>query len=623
MLFRCFKICCILTALLLVSVSVSWGDEVKDSQTLGLLSGEETVVSTSRIPRPISRIAENVTVITADDISRLNAHTLSEVLQTVPGIQLDYLRTPSTFTFFSIQGALNTTVLVLIDGIRQNDFDQNIALPGLIPVQQIERIDIIKGAASGSWGSALGGVINIVTKSPNPDRAVSGMVSASTGTRTTSDSIAELSGTKNRFGYYLTAGHLQSNGLSANTATNMNNLYGKFTYQLPSNGTATFGLSHLAARPGLDEADTGPNKWGYVHDNDENRRTNAFLKLQQPLGDKIQFDVDGYVTNREDQVKWGGRDAQGAVFFSADSAVRDSTSGVNTSLTLGDSLKNLVTGFEYSHAKASSRDLINPGPPNYDQRWDRLALYGNGSYTIGDFTIIPGVRFDRTGLAGDHPSYTLGATYQLAENTTLRLYAAQGFSLPILATPGVIQKVKTIQGGVETGAVPFLWLKGTYFFNAVRDAQSGGVNVAVTNQNRQGLEAEIRTTPLHGLFLAGGYTYVYAKDLETGKQLQTNSQQTIPPHLFKVSLNYDQQDLGLRGALTGNYAVWNASSDSTAKSNGMVCDLHLNWKLRPHAVLSPELFFSAHNLLNSIQSADTFLYTNASRWLEGGARFKF
>ena len=99
-------------------------------ETLGFTDRpKELPVTTSRSPRPSSRIAENVTVITADDIVRLNAHTLSDVLQTVPGIQLDYLRTPSSFTYFNIQGALNTTVLVLIDGIRQNDFDQNMARP--------------------------------------------------------------------------------------------------------------------------------------------------------------------------------------------------------------------------------------------------------------------------------------------------------------------------------------------------------------------------------------------------------------------------------------------------------------------------------------------------------------
>ena len=176
---RSYKNASILAALLLANVSALHAGEIEDNQTIGLFTDETPVAAASPLPRPISKIAENVTVITADDIVRLNAHTLAEVLQTVPGIQLDVnARTPGTFNFFNIQGALNSTVLVLIDGIRQNNFDQDTVSPGLIPVQQIDCIEIVKRAASGSWGSALGGVINIVTKSPNAERPISGMVSA-------------------------------------------------------------------------------------------------------------------------------------------------------------------------------------------------------------------------------------------------------------------------------------------------------------------------------------------------------------------------------------------------------------------------------------------------------------
>ena len=210
--------------------------------------------------RPVSKSAENVTVITADDITRINAHTLAEILQTVPGIQLDYLRTPSSATSYTIQGTSNEEVLVLMDGIRQNGFDQGRTLPGLIPVQQIERIEIIKGAASPVWGAAPGGVINIITKTPVPDRTAAGMVSGSIGSRFTADSRAELSGTASSFGYYLTAGNLRSDGLSPNTATNMNSLYGKLSYLLPGSGSVTAGGSYLSAQPGLNEGDT--TRWG-------------------------------------------------------------------------------------------------------------------------------------------------------------------------------------------------------------------------------------------------------------------------------------------------------------------------------------------------------------------------
>lgn len=265
----------LLTLLLSGLTSFAGADELEQ---LGFTDkSDEQPVATSRILRPTSKIAENVTVITAADISRLNAHTLADVLQTIPGIQLDHQRTPSSWTLFNIQGALNNAVLVLVDGIRQNDFNQDLAPPGLIPVQQIERIEIIKGAASAAWGSALGGVVNIITKTPPLERGAGGMLSASIGSKFTSDSRTELSSTVERLGYYLTAGNLHSKGLTPNGRANQNNLYSKFSYLLPDNGIATFGLSHLSSKPGLDEGDTP--KWGFVHDNNEHRHNSGFLSF--------------------------------------------------------------------------------------------------------------------------------------------------------------------------------------------------------------------------------------------------------------------------------------------------------------------------------------------------------
>lgn len=594
-------------------------------QTLGFTEQpEETLVSTSRTLRPTSRIAENSSVITAADISRLNAHTLAEVLQTVPGIQIESLRTPSSYTFFNIQGALSNTVLVLIDGIRQNDFDQNVVWLGTIPVQHIDRVEIIKGAASAAWGPALGGVINIITKTPNPERAASGIVSGSIGSKFTADSRAELSGTKERLGYYLTAGKLRSDGFSPNTATNMTNLYGKLIYTLLGNGTVTLGLSHLAATPGQDEVEVGPPRnWGFLHDNNEYRRNNGFIKFQQPLSARLNFDIDGYFTNRDDHTIWGTQDAQGVIFSTDDKAVRDTSRGANTRLTWGDSQQSLIAGFEYAHAHTSYKNLLRPDPRAYDRSWDSWALYGNGAYTIGRLTILPGVRRDHNGIASNSTSYTLGATYQLTDKTTLRAYGAQGFTLP---TPynqtNALQRIKTVQVGAETEAVPYLWLKGTGFYNILRDSESAG-DIAITNQTRQGFEIEARTTPFLNLSLTGGYNYLYAKNSDSGERLLTNSGQAVPPHVVKLALNYDKTDLGLRGALTGNYAWWNAADGEPAANAGMVWDLHLNWKVKPDSQLSPELFFSGHNLFNAVQTTDDVIYKNASRWFEGGVRVNF
>jgi vitamin B12 transporter len=615
---------CFILAALLATVSAARAGEIEDSQTIGLFSEEQPMVATSPIPRPISKIAENVTVITAEEILRLNAHTLAEVLQTVPGIQLDFAqRTPGTFTFFNIQGALNSTVLVLIDGIRQNDFDQDIALPGMIPVQQIERIEIVKGAASGSWGSALGGVINIVTKSPNPEVPLSGVVSQSIGSRFTADSRAELSGTHNSLGYYLTAGHLRSDGLAPHTSTSFDNLYGKLAYTLPDQGTLTAGFSQVADWSSEGEGQV-PRR-GLLLQDGLYRHSYGFLKFQQPFANKLNLDILGYGTGLDEHAKIGTRDPLGKTVYLRDFTLDNPTRGANASLSWGDSRNNVIAGGEYLHGHGRSRDLLSLAPPIYDRTWDSYAGYLNGTLSIGDLAILPGVRFDSTGFSGDHMSYTLGVTYQLTEKTTLRAYAAQGFSLAMLAFNTGTQKVRTAQGGIESGAVPFLWLKGTYFFNGLQNAESVGPigSVTATDQNRQGFELEARTTPFLGITLSGGYTYLYAVDEESGKRLQTNGHQSVPPQVYKLALDYDNPALAFHGALTGSGVEWNASPGFVARSAGVIWDLNLKWKPPLQHALTPELFFSAHNLFDGVQTTNTLLCTTPSRWYEGGARFGF
>ncbi len=606
-------------------VTPAWGDEVEepdlDLRTLGFETGAEQVVPTARSPRPISHIAENVTVVTAEEIALLNAHTLSDVLQTVPGVQLDTIRTPGSYTSYNLQGAGVNTVLVLIDGIRQNNFDTNYANPGLIPVQQIDRIEIIKGAASTVWGPALGGVINIVTKGPNPDRPVAGMVSGAIGSRFTTDSRGELSGTVKNLGYYLSAGNLHSDGLLHNNGGNQNNAFGKLSYVLPTNGTATFGFTYLDGGIGLDEGDT--KKWGFVHDNYEAQHNNFYLAVTQPLGRKLGLELNGFVTNLNDHIKYGGVD-QGIITFFNNYHLEESSRGVTTRLTWGDRQAKLVTGVEYAHDQTKYRDILSTDPPMDDRGWERWAVYLNGVYAMGPVTILPGVRYDNTGLAGEKMSYTLGATWQMAEQTVLRVYGAQGYALP---TPNLIhqqslQEVQTIQGGIETERIPYLWLKLTYFYNSLKNSKSQGTQTN-TNQRLQGFEFDVRTVSLYGLSMTAGYSFLDARDADTGQRLQSDSQQDVPPHTLKLAFRYDNADLGFHARLIGNYVHWNAAPFPPARDGGIIWDLHLNWKIFPKEELSPELFFSGRNLFDGVQTADSELFTNTPCWFDGGVRFKF
>jgi vitamin B12 transporter len=147
--------------------------EEEEEDALALYSGwQEESTSASRSPKPLSQSPENITIVTARDIEIINAHTLADVLATIPGIQTHVLGGPGSSTYTYIQGASFPHTLVMLDGAPLNKIS-NFSDVGSVPARIIERIEIVKGSASSAWGPALGGVINVITKSPDK-RPVSG-----------------------------------------------------------------------------------------------------------------------------------------------------------------------------------------------------------------------------------------------------------------------------------------------------------------------------------------------------------------------------------------------------------------------------------------------------------------
>ncbi|WP_413673846.1 TonB-dependent receptor plug domain-containing protein [Massilia cellulosiltytica] len=129
------------------------------------------VVTASKIPQKISEAPSSVTVITAEDIRQRGYRTLTEVLQSVPGMTVSYDR---NYNYANIRGLgnpgdLNTRLLVLIDGRRLNDvvYDQGaIGTEFPIDLALIDRVEFVPGPGSAIYGSsAFFGVVNVLTKS--------------------------------------------------------------------------------------------------------------------------------------------------------------------------------------------------------------------------------------------------------------------------------------------------------------------------------------------------------------------------------------------------------------------------------------------------------------------------
>jgi vitamin B12 transporter len=592
-------------AVLLVP-SMSWGETEDGEDSSNLFNAFQEQVSTaSRVPKPLSQTAENVTFITAADIRAFNAHTLADILDTIPGIQLQHNGGPGINAFTYIQSADAIHTQVFIDGVSLSNLTANFADVSQIPAQIVERIEIIKGAASSSWGQALGGVVNVITKSPEKSRTLSGSATASIGDHTTTDTRAELRGTNGKLGYYLSGGYLGSNGLLPTMQVRSNNAYTKLTYDLPNQGllwgTLSYTYSNAASLYALPYD---------LRERDEKKNLLASLGLRYSLADGIELELSGRHSNmRQDSsyfyistgLPWDPAFPTGRG--------KEVVSGASTKLTWQKSTHLLATGIDYNHQSVDLNSSDGSTLSPWNKTVDRYGIFLNDTLTLGTVSLSPGIRFDHTKTSSDQVSASFGVTWQASDSALLRAYIGKGYGLPELQfTETKAVKILTTQIGAESTAVPYLWLKGTLF----RNMTSGD---DVEQLLAMGTELEVRTTPIFNTSLSAGWTYT-----GTHRTSDSSTVYNLPTHTLLLGLRYD--DKTFRGMLAGRHINWNAEPDYNAKDSGFLWDLHLGATLLKRENSSMELFFSGHNLFNRDQyNRDVF--PPVPRWFDGGLRVNF
>lgn len=175
---------------------------------------ENIVVTATRIPQKASQSLQPVTVITADEIAESGQQTLVEVLQSRAGLEIASTGGFGQPSNVFIRGANSGHTLVLIDGLRINSATTGTTAFENIPLNQIERIEIVPGPLSSLYGSeAIGGVIQIFTKNAKYAPGINASVGyGSFDTRSTSGGI------NTRFNdtdFSLNAGYFISGGFDA------------------------------------------------------------------------------------------------------------------------------------------------------------------------------------------------------------------------------------------------------------------------------------------------------------------------------------------------------------------------------------------------------------------------
>ena len=177
-------------------------------------NAETVVVTASRTPQPIAERLADVTVIGEEEVLRSAAQSVPQLLQRQPGVEVTINGGPGSTSGVFIRGANAGQTLVLVDGLRVGSSSSGATSLEAIPLDQVERIEILRGPASSLYGAdAIGGVIQVFTKRGR--EGFSGHASAGYGTHDTGNVNAGLRGGSGRVRYSLQAGATESDGFNA------------------------------------------------------------------------------------------------------------------------------------------------------------------------------------------------------------------------------------------------------------------------------------------------------------------------------------------------------------------------------------------------------------------------
>jgi vitamin B12 transporter len=179
---------------------------------------KETVVTATRMEQPLTDVVADVSIVDRETIERTGGRTLADVLARLPGVEFIRQGGAVANTEFFLRGANTRFTAVFIDGVRvDSQYQSGGASWSVLPLSQVERIEVLRGPAGAVYGSdAVAGVVQVFTRrGEGPFSPVLAMDAGSFGTLR---SNAGFTGAMEMFDYSLGLSREDSRGFSAKVA---------------------------------------------------------------------------------------------------------------------------------------------------------------------------------------------------------------------------------------------------------------------------------------------------------------------------------------------------------------------------------------------------------------------
>lgn len=262
-------------------------------------TGKAVRVSASRHEMDLSDVPLSVSVVSGEEVDRSSAATVADLLDDVPGVQVSN-NGPAGVKYVNIRGEGNNRTVILVDGQRVTEQKSMEGIPLLIAVQDIERVEVIKGPASVLYGSdAIGGVVNVITKKGPKEDGVHGSagVRGDSGTHGI-DQNYSLSGRYGDFAARLAYsdedhGDVDSpKGKIDNTDYRLQNTSASLTYDISEDATA--GIKVEVFRGRVNSSNAGTEGFELHMPDWDRDKVGVFLDVKDITKTFVKFHIDAY-----------------------------------------------------------------------------------------------------------------------------------------------------------------------------------------------------------------------------------------------------------------------------------------------------------------------------------------
>jgi len=415
--FRKFSATSLLFTVLTLGISISsFADDTNENTVVTTNIATPIVVSADRFASSIETAPVNITTITADDISRSNLSTLSDVLETVPGIYVSNLfgitgsKARIDMGGFGGNNAQNT--LILINGRRLNDVDLQGANLATIPVDSIAQIEIVHGSGTVLYGdNAVSGVINIVTK--NGFDGKQGTLKMQVGSFLTQRLSGDLRTNKDNTAFSLAFDALKSNGYRDNSAFDNFSAVSEVGKEL---GNSTYGARINAARENL-ELPGALDEDAFKSD-----PRSSVMPLEKAK--ERRFSVEGYYTSKSFAGELSlSRKKQEATIF-GDTSADLSTLSFTPRFKHQYGNQDVVAGVDFYHSRLETDaefDNFFPPPSTVNNTSDTtrgsFGIYATDTINLNKTTFVNvGLRHQRVKLDIENKGNISGKSNDSSDN---------------------------------------------------------------------------------------------------------------------------------------------------------------------------------------------------------------